>query len=102
MFTHSSPNLHAPSWTYVQSARHHRAKEFCDEDLGPVPGDDPPTFVSLFMWGKKIVPLAIATPSLFPHCIAILVCWALPALYTLHGRDRGSAVFAVCHRRLES
>jgi len=47
------------------------------------------------MWGKKVVPLAIATPSLFPHCIAILVCWALPALYTLYGRDRGSAVFAV-------
>ena len=42
-----------------------------------------------------MVPLAIATPSLFPHCIAILVCWALPALYTLYGRDRGSAVFAV-------
>ena len=60
------------------------------------------SFRTSFMWGKKIVPLAIATPSLFPHCIAILVCWALPALYTLHGRDRGSAVFAVCHRRLES
>jgi len=49
------------------------------------------------MWhpfAKKLVPQVAHHASLLPHCIAILVCWALPALYTLYDRDRGSAIFA--------
>ena len=42
----------------------------------------------------KPAPLLIATPTLLPTCVAILICWALPAIFTLHGRDRGSTVFA--------